>query len=109
MNNGDIESVCVEITNKKHKNIIVNTLYRPPTGKINPFQSFLKDIIAKNYKTSKKIYLIGDFNLNVLDYETNTKVKGFINLLFQHGLIPIINKPTKITKTTAKAIDHIIN
>ena len=35
-------------------------------------------------------------------------MKGFINLLFQHNLIPIIDKPTRITKTTATATDHIM-
>ena len=28
--------------------------------------------------------------------------------MFQHGLIPVINKPTRITKRNATAIDHII-
>ena len=51
---------------------------------------------------------IGDFNLNVLDYETNTKVKKNFNLIFQHGLIPVINKPTRVTRKSATAIDHII-
>ena len=54
------------------------------------------------------MYLIGDFNLNVLDYETNTKVKKKFNLIFQHGLIPVINKPTRVTRKSATAIDHII-
>ena len=54
------------------------------------------------------MYLVGDFNLNVLDYESNTKVKNFFNLIFQHSLIPVINKPTRVTKKSATAIDHII-
>ena len=28
--------------------------------------------------------------------------------MFQHNLIPIINKPTRITKRNATAIDHVI-
>ena len=37
------------------------------------------------------------------------KVKNFFNLTFEHGLIPvIINKPTRITKKSATAIDHIL-
>ena len=54
------------------------------------------------------MYLIGDFNLNVLDYETNTKVKKKFNLIFQHGFITVINKPTRVTRKIATAIDHII-
>ena len=56
---------------------------------------------------SKLFYLVGDLNLNVLDYDVNEKVKKFLSLTFQHGLLPVINKPTGVTKTTITAIDHI--
>ena len=66
MNNGDIETLCVEIMNKKHENVIVNTLYIDhPQIKIKPLKSFLKHVIAKKYKTRKTMYLIGDFNLRI--------------------------------------------
>ena len=38
----------------------------------------------------------------------STKILNFSDLIFQHGLIPIINKPTRVTKRNATAIDHII-
>ena len=31
-----------------------------------------------------------------------------MNLIYQNGMIPTINKPTRVTKKTATAIDHII-
>ena len=79
--------------NNKDKNIIINTIYRPPAGKIRQFKCYLKDFFSKNLKSSKTIHLAGDFNLNVIDYETVMKVKNFFNLIFEHGLIPVINKP----------------
>ena len=45
-------------------------------------------------------------NLNLLDYNVNAKVKTYANLLFQKYFIPLISKPTKISKTNA-TIDHI--
>ena len=43
------------------------------------------------------------------EFKTDVKVKNFFNfLIFEHGLIPVINKPTRITKKSATAIDHII-
>ena len=108
INDSDTESLSVEIINKSSKNIIVNVVYRPPGGAIKPFKKFLKDIIIKNKKTSKSLYIVGDLNLNALDYECNSKVKNFFNLIFQQGLIPVINKPTRITKKSATAIDHIM-
>ena len=52
--------------------------------------------------------LAGDFNINVLDFEQNKKVQNFVNLMFQFGLVPTINKPTRVTKKTISAIDYII-
>ena len=51
---------------------------------------------------------MGNFNLNLLHFEENKKVRSFINLMFQFGLVPATNKPTRITKDTVSAIDHII-
>ena len=52
--------------------------------------------------------LAGDFNINVLDFEQNKKVQNFVNLMFQFGLVPTINKPTRVTNKTISAVDHII-
>ena len=35
-------------------------------------------------------------------------VQSFVNSMFQHGLIPTVNKRTRVTRNTAAAIDHII-
>ena len=52
--------------------------------------------------------MVEDLNLNFLDHKTKTKVKDYLNLTFLNFLIPIINKPTRITKTNATLIDHIL-
>ena len=50
----------------------------------------------------------GDFDLSVFDYEYNNKVKSFFDLVYQHNLIPTINKPTRVGKNSAMVINHII-
>ena len=98
-NNEDIESLCIEIINTKSKNILVKTTYRQPTGRYNEFEIYLKQVLYKS--KNKKSYLVGDFNLNLLDHRANTKVKDYLNLTF-------INKPTRVTKANATLIDHIL-
>ena len=34
----------------------------------------------------------GNFTINVLDYEYNKKVNGSFDLMYQHNLIPTVNK-----------------
>ena len=49
--------------------------------------------------SNKTIFLLGDFNLDALDYDTNEVVKNFFNLIFQNGFLPLIQRSTKITRT----------
>ena len=46
--------------------------------------------------------------MNVLDYEYNRKVKSFFNLMYGLNLKQTINKPVRVGKHSAAAIDHII-
>ena len=52
--------------------------------------------------------LAGDFNINALDYEQNKKLQSFFDLMYQYNMIPTINKPTRVGKNSATAIDNII-
>ena len=56
----------------------------------------------------KHMMFAGDFNMNVLDYEYNRKVKRFSDLMYQRNLIPTINKKRRVGKNSATAIDLII-
>ena len=49
INSEHIEALCFEIKNDKTKNIIVNTVYRPPTGKCDEFLNYL----TKFFNTGK--------------------------------------------------------
>ena len=99
--------LTIEIINQKTKNIIVSTCYRPPASKIKPFKKHLKSFFDKTKCHNKKMFIVGDFNINSLDYTKNTVVKNFINLMFQNGTIPVINKPTRVTNKSTTCIDHI--
>ena len=72
------------------------------------FKNSLKPIFDNICRNNKDLYLVGYFNINVLDYENNLKVKNLVNLTFQNSLIPLINKPTIVTRTNATAIDQIL-
>ena len=67
-------------------------------------------LILKMYfqKNLKNIVLAGDFNINVLDFETNKNVQVFLNLMFRYNMIPLTNKQTQVTSHSANAIDRIM-
>ena len=108
VNNNDIESLSVEILNANSKNIIVNVTYRQSAGDIKVFEDSFKKLLSPKKHTNKPIYLTGDFNLNLLDYNTNAKVKSYLNIMFARSFVPLINKPTRISKNNSTIIDHIL-
>ena len=71
------------------------------------FEKNLQDLLLKNDVCKKEILGTGDFNINLLDYENNKTAQNFVNLMFRCGMVPAINKPTRVTRYTATAIDHI--
>ena len=83
---------------ENRRNTLFNAVYRPPNGKIEPFENFLKVIFNKNKNSNKNYHIAGDFNLNLLDYDKNKKVQHFLNLTYQNGMIRSINKPTRVTR-----------
>ena len=52
--------------------------------------------------------LAGHFNINAFDYKQNKKIHSFFNLMYRYNIISTINKPTRVGKDSATAIDHII-
>ena len=62
---------------------------------------------ALTKSNSKITYLVGDSNLNLLDYNASSKVKDLLNITFQNVLILIIKQANE-SVTNATLIDHIL-
>ena len=103
----NIESLFIEILNEKSKNIIVGIIYRPPHNKFNDFEGDLKTILSRLDKRNKPCYIMGDFNIDLLKYDQCNFSNLFFNQLSSSGYIPLITRPTRITKSTATLIDNI--
>ena len=89
------------------KNVIVGNIYHRPNSSGVEFVKELSDILTTICKENKKIYLIGDFNLDLLKYNDSLIVRNFVDLLHSNGLLSLINKPTRVTNSTATLIDHL--
>ena len=106
--NYDVESISTELLFENRNNTIFNVLYRQPEGQIEPFDKFLKEIFWPIKSSNKQFHVVGDFNLDVLDYEICKKVQEFFNIISEKGMIQIRNKSTRVTNETATAINHIL-
>ena len=100
-NSEDIEALCIEIINAKSKNILINTSYRQEAGRYNGFEIYQKQFLHKS--KNKKSHLVGDRN-----HISNTKLKDYLNPIFQNFLLSVIKNPTRLTKINATLIDYIL-
>ena len=82
--------------------------YRPPNGDVKEFEKNLNKILSTNDILQKEVIMGGNFNMNLLDFEQNKKVENFLNIMFCHSMMSVINKPTHVTMNAATAIDHIL-
>jgi endonuclease/exonuclease/phosphatase family metal-dependent hydrolase len=109
------ESIFVEVTLQNSK-ILIGNVYRPNSGHPNLTQSeqFSQSLeifsnIANQLSTSKiPVRIVGDFNIDVLKYNSNPQVTEYVDLLFSFGLLQVITKPTRCTQNSATLIDHVI-
>ena len=101
-----LECMTVEIILNNSKNIFVSCLYRQPGSSIDVCIDTIHklfDIFSKR----KCIYMCGDFNINLLNIEFHKGTKDFIDMLYSIGMYPLIDRPSRITCSSATLIDNI--
>ena len=101
-----IESLFVEITVPHEKNIIIGCVYRSPNQNTALFLEKF-NILSRISKDKKQCYVMGDFNLDLLQYNHHTPTQEFIDTLFSHAFIPLISNPMRLTSYSATLIDNI--
>ena len=102
----DFETVWVEIENKKDKNILICCVYRHPCSNIDILTSHFQNLLSK-ISSNKLVFILGDFNINLLNYDSHTPTNDFVNNLFSHSLLPCIHHPTRISQNSGSVIDNI--
>ena len=104
--NSGFEIVFVEITNCS-KNIIVGCVYRAPSYDSVSFVENLEHQLQILSRENKEICLMGDFNIKLMNYDTDHNVKDFLDFMYSFGLFSLVTKPTRITEINATLIDTI--
>ena len=105
--NENFETIWVEIDNSKAKNILCCCAYRHPSSDISKFSDHFQETFSKLENENKLIFIMGDFNINLLNHENHTPTNEFINMMFSNNLQPSVLHPTRISDTCSTLIDNI--
>ena len=102
----DFETVWVEIENKRDKDFLICCVYRHPSSNVDNLTSHFQNLLSK-IPSNKLLFIMGDFNVNLLDYASHTPTTDFVNSFFSHSLLPSIHHPTRVSEHRASIIDNI--
>ena len=50
---------------------------------------------------------MGDYNINLLNYDVHNNTAEFTDMMYANSFIPLVTRPTRITLSSAPLIDNI--
>ena len=110
--NDKVEALFLELRKEETQlknDCIIGVIYSPPSKDIQDFCDEFSEILSRIKQEGKIIYIMGDFNINILDSDKHLPTANFVELMYSNSLFPLISKPTRITQSTATLIDNIFS
>ena len=105
-----MESAFIEIDNEQlglRNNAVIGVIYRPPNTDILSFNDSLSEIMSLIKAENKSCYVLGDYNINLLNTDAHSHTREFVDTMYSHSLLPNITKPTR--EASATLIDNIFS
>ena len=104
-----LESVFVEVVLPKKSNFIVGCIYKHPCMDTCTFNDHYLNPLLDNLskEANKTIVLLGDFNIDLLNFDTSEHVCTFLDDLVYNSLQFQILLPTRIYNNSKTLIDNI--
>ena len=83
--------------NPKKINIVIGCIYKHPNIDVLDFKkNYRSQIFETVSKEREKVFLLGDFIINLLNYNDHQPTNDFLDSLASNSFIPYILHPTRI-------------
>ena len=106
----ELESTFIEIFNPKKSNIILGVVYQHPTMDLDESNdNYVNKLLDNITRENKTTFLLGDFNIDLLKYESHTSTNEFLDSLSSNMILPYILRPTRITGHSKTLTDNIFS
>ena len=99
----------MNVVNSKKSNIIIGVIHRHPLDLTDFNCNYLNKLLDNISKERKSIFLPGDFNVNLLNYNERNQANEFLDSLASNLFIPLILEPTRITNHSNTLIDNLFS
>ena len=103
------KSVFVKVILPKKSNLLVGFIYKHPCLDTCSFNDHYLNPLLDNLskKANKTIVLLGDFNIDLLNFDTSEHVSTFLDYLASNSLQPQILLTTRISNNSKTLTDNI--
>ena len=77
---------------------------------LNDFNTnYLNNLLDKVSKEKKSVFVLGDFNINLLNYNNNNPTNELLDYFGSNSFVPYILQPTRPTSHSKTLIDSIFS
>ena len=106
----EFESVFIEIISRKGKNTIAGCIYRHLCMEVTEFNEVFLQIIHEQFSyENKEIIVMGDFNIDILKYDSDCGSATFLDNMYETLLLHYVTSPTRVTPRSQTLIDNIFS
>ena len=95
LNTPNCEHMWIQLDLGNNKKCIVGVIYRYPKQSLSEFCNSFESIMEKLNSKKLMYYIGGDFNADLLESNSDTNIKDFMNLTYSLGCISINHTPNK--------------
>ena len=82
-------------------------VYRHPSSNLDNFMNYINSTVDHIHHENKFCLFMGDFNIDLLKFDSHADSGNFVNTLGTFFFQPHIFQPTRITDHSATLIDNI--
>ena len=76
---------------------------------VTNLMQYLEATFSLKDKKKYNIFLMGDFNIDLLQYESHSSTNDFLNTMISNSFLPYILQPTRVTDHSSTVIDNIFS
>ena len=87
--------------------MITGCFYKHPKHEVSDTNNCITPLLDNLSNENKDIMIMGDFNINILNYNDDKNAGNFLDILFAQSFLPYITTPTRIARNTKTFIDNI--
>ena len=99
----------VESENTKDKNILICCTYCRHNSDPDVLIDYMQDILSNDAIESKQTFILGDFYINLLNYDSNTPTTNFFNLFLSQHCLPYIVHHASVSAHSTAIINNILS